>query len=198
MLALARNIPQAHAALVDGRWERSKFGGVEVVREDARASSASAASASSSPTARTRLRHEASSPTTRSCRAERFRELGVEQAESSDELYARRRLHHDPPAEDARDRGLARRRGVRQDARTACAIINCARGELRRRRGAQGRARLRQGRRRGARRVHARSRSPTTRCSATPTSSSRRTSAPRPPRRRTAPACRPPSRSSPR
>ena len=30
LLALARNIPQAHAALVEGRWERSKWGGVEV------------------------------------------------------------------------------------------------------------------------------------------------------------------------
>ncbi len=30
MLAQARNIPQAHMALVDGRWERSKFGGIEV------------------------------------------------------------------------------------------------------------------------------------------------------------------------
>ncbi len=30
MLAQARNIPQAHAALVQGRWERSRFGGIEV------------------------------------------------------------------------------------------------------------------------------------------------------------------------
>jgi D-3-phosphoglycerate dehydrogenase len=30
LLALARNIPQAHAALVDGRWERSRWGGVEL------------------------------------------------------------------------------------------------------------------------------------------------------------------------
>ncbi|MGO9559061.1 MAG: phosphoglycerate dehydrogenase [Acidimicrobiales bacterium] len=30
MLALARNIPQAHAALVDGRWERSKWEGLEL------------------------------------------------------------------------------------------------------------------------------------------------------------------------
>jgi D-3-phosphoglycerate dehydrogenase len=30
LLALARNIPQAHSALVDGRWERSKWGGVEL------------------------------------------------------------------------------------------------------------------------------------------------------------------------
>jgi len=30
LVALARNIPQAHAALMDGRWERSKWGGVEL------------------------------------------------------------------------------------------------------------------------------------------------------------------------
>jgi D-3-phosphoglycerate dehydrogenase / 2-oxoglutarate reductase len=30
LLALARNIPQAHSALTDGRWERSKWGGVEL------------------------------------------------------------------------------------------------------------------------------------------------------------------------
>jgi D-3-phosphoglycerate dehydrogenase / 2-oxoglutarate reductase len=30
LLALARNIPQAHAALTEGRWERKRFGGVEL------------------------------------------------------------------------------------------------------------------------------------------------------------------------
>lgn len=30
MLAQARNIPQAHSSLVQGRWERSRFGGIEV------------------------------------------------------------------------------------------------------------------------------------------------------------------------
>ena len=30
LLALARNIPQAHASLTSGRWERSKFSGVEL------------------------------------------------------------------------------------------------------------------------------------------------------------------------
>src|SRR5207244_2764052 len=30
LLALSRNIPQAHAALKDGRWERSRFGGIEL------------------------------------------------------------------------------------------------------------------------------------------------------------------------
>ena len=30
LVALARNIPQAHAALREGRWERSRYGGVEL------------------------------------------------------------------------------------------------------------------------------------------------------------------------
>src|ERR1700757_1784698 len=30
LVALARNIPQAHAALVAGRWERAEWGGVEL------------------------------------------------------------------------------------------------------------------------------------------------------------------------
>jgi D-3-phosphoglycerate dehydrogenase len=30
LVALARNIPQAHAALQEGRWERSRWGGVEL------------------------------------------------------------------------------------------------------------------------------------------------------------------------
>jgi D-3-phosphoglycerate dehydrogenase len=31
LLALARNIPQAHASLVEGRWERAKYSGVELL-----------------------------------------------------------------------------------------------------------------------------------------------------------------------
>ncbi len=30
LMAQARNVPQAHAALVEGRWERSRYGGIEV------------------------------------------------------------------------------------------------------------------------------------------------------------------------
>ena len=33
MLALARHIPQAHEALADGRWERSRWGGMELYRK---------------------------------------------------------------------------------------------------------------------------------------------------------------------
>ncbi|HZO98549.1 MAG TPA: phosphoglycerate dehydrogenase [Gaiellaceae bacterium] len=33
LVALARNIPQAHSALVEGRWERSRWGGVELAEK---------------------------------------------------------------------------------------------------------------------------------------------------------------------
>jgi D-3-phosphoglycerate dehydrogenase / 2-oxoglutarate reductase len=33
LFALARNIPQAHAALIEGRWERSKWGGIELAEK---------------------------------------------------------------------------------------------------------------------------------------------------------------------
>ena len=33
MLALARHVPQAHQALADGRWERSRWGGMEICRK---------------------------------------------------------------------------------------------------------------------------------------------------------------------
>ena len=36
IVALARNIPQAHAALKQGRWERSRWSGVELAGQDAR------------------------------------------------------------------------------------------------------------------------------------------------------------------
>ena len=36
LLAQARNVPQAHAALKAGRWERSRWEGVELARQDAR------------------------------------------------------------------------------------------------------------------------------------------------------------------
>ena len=36
LLALARNIPQAHMSLTSGKWERSKFSGRRALREDAR------------------------------------------------------------------------------------------------------------------------------------------------------------------
>ena len=49
LLAQARNIPAAHAALVDGRWERSQWEGVEASRTRPFGIISSAASVGSSP-----------------------------------------------------------------------------------------------------------------------------------------------------
>jgi D-3-phosphoglycerate dehydrogenase len=46
LLSQARNVPQAHAALKAGRWERSRWEGVELADKTLGQSSGSAASAS--------------------------------------------------------------------------------------------------------------------------------------------------------
>ncbi len=86
LLALARNVPQAHASLTDGRWERSKFSGVELYEKTlgilgfGRIGQLVAHRALSFG-----MRVVAFDPYVS---AERYRELGVERAPSSDELYA--------------------------------------------------------------------------------------------------------------
>ena len=152
MLALARNVPQAHAAL-DGR----PLGALEVGRVEVyektlgllgfgRIGQLVAARAQGFG-----MHVVAFDPFVS---AARFRELGVEKA-SPPTSCTRGGLHLDPPAEDARDRALARRRGARQVPRRRAHHQLRARRAGRRRR-AQGRARLREGRGRRARRLHAR------------------------------------------
>jgi D-3-phosphoglycerate dehydrogenase len=127
MLALARNIPQAHAALVDGRWERSKYGGIEVYEKTlgilgfGRIGQLVAARAKSFD-----MRVVAYDPFVS---AERMSQLGVEHVESSDELYARAdiitiHLPKTPETENWLDaEAFAKMKdGVR--------VINCARGPL--------------------------------------------------------------------
>jgi D-3-phosphoglycerate dehydrogenase / 2-oxoglutarate reductase len=127
LLALARNVPQAHAALTGGSWERSKWGGVELYEKTlgllgfGRIGQLVAARAHGFG-----MRVIAFDPYVSSAR---FRELGVEKAESADELYAQAEFIsiHLPTTPETRgwlgDEALARcRDGVR--------IINCARGEL--------------------------------------------------------------------
>ena len=86
LLALARNVPQAHAALVEGRWERSKFSGVELMDKTlgilgfGRVGQLVAQRAMGFG-----MRVVAYDPFVG---AERYRELGVDQAGSSDEVYA--------------------------------------------------------------------------------------------------------------
>ena len=86
LLALARNIPQAHASLTGGAWERSKFSGVELYEKTlgilgfGRIGQLVAHRAKGFE-----MRVLAYDPFVAT---ERYRELGVEKAESSDEVYA--------------------------------------------------------------------------------------------------------------
>jgi D-3-phosphoglycerate dehydrogenase / 2-oxoglutarate reductase len=127
MLALARNIPQAHGSLTSGRWERSKFGGVEVYEKTlgilgfGRIGQLVAARAQGFG-----MRVIAFDPFVSS---ERFRELGVEKATSSADVYAEADFItlHLPKTDDTRgwldaDAFAKMKDGVR--------VINCARGEL--------------------------------------------------------------------
>jgi D-3-phosphoglycerate dehydrogenase / 2-oxoglutarate reductase len=85
LLALARNVPQAHASLTGGAWERSKFSGTELYEKTigilgfGRIGQLVAHRALGFG-----MRVIAYDPYVS---AERYRELGVEQAGSSDELY---------------------------------------------------------------------------------------------------------------
>jgi D-3-phosphoglycerate dehydrogenase len=86
LLALARNVPQAHAALVAGRWDRSKYSGVELLDKTlgilgfGRIGQLVAERAQGFG-----MKVVAFDPY---IGAERYRELGVQKAASSDEVYA--------------------------------------------------------------------------------------------------------------
>jgi D-3-phosphoglycerate dehydrogenase len=86
LLALARNIPQAHASLTAGKWERSKFSGTELSEKTlgilgfGRIGQLVAQRAHGF-----QMRVIAFDPYVG---AERYRELGVEKADSADDVYA--------------------------------------------------------------------------------------------------------------
>jgi D-3-phosphoglycerate dehydrogenase len=127
LLALSRNIAQAHAALKDGRWERSAHGGIELAGKTlgvlgfGRIGQQVARRALG-----LEMRVVAYDPFVA---RERFRELGAERAESADEVLAAAdfltlHLPLTPETSGALDaEAFARMRdGVR--------IVNAARGEL--------------------------------------------------------------------
>lgn len=86
LLALARNVPQAHASLIAGRWDRSRYSGTELMDKTlgilgfGRIGQLVAQRAKGFG-----MRVVAFDPF---MGAERFRELGVERAGTSDEVYA--------------------------------------------------------------------------------------------------------------
>jgi D-3-phosphoglycerate dehydrogenase len=127
LAALARNIPQAHAAMKQGRWERSRYGGVELAGKTL---GVLGFGRIGQQVARRALglgmRVVAHDPFVS---RERFRELGVDRAETADDVYAAADFvsMHLPLTEETRGAigrdALARMRaGVR--------IVNAARGEL--------------------------------------------------------------------
>jgi D-3-phosphoglycerate dehydrogenase len=127
LMALTRNIPQAHAALKEGRWERKRYGGIELAdktlgvlgfgrigQQVARRAAALG------------MRVVAYDPFVA---PERFRELGVERVETQDEVFAAAEfltLHL--PLTDETRHGIDAAAFVRM--RDGVRIVNAARGEL--------------------------------------------------------------------
>jgi D-3-phosphoglycerate dehydrogenase len=86
LLALARNVPQAHASLTSGKWERSKFSGVELYEKTLGVLGFGRIGQLVTQRARGfGMRVMAYDPYVG---AERYRELGAEQAASPDEVFA--------------------------------------------------------------------------------------------------------------
>ena len=167
MVALARNIPQAHAALKQGRWERSKWGGVEL---QGKTLGVLGFGRIGQQVARRAIglgmQVVAYDPFVAD---ERFRELGVEHAPTEDDVLAVGRLPHPALAADRRDARDDQPRHDREDEGRGADRQRRPRGADRR--GGAGRgAHLRQARGRRPRRLLDRSRT-TGRCSSSTTSS---------------------------
>ena len=127
LLALARNIPRAHASLTAGRWERSKLNGVEVYEKTlgvlgfGRIGQLVAARAKGFG-----MRVVAFDPYVS---AERYRELGVEKAESSADVYREADFLTIHLPRTPETRGWLNVEAFAQ-MKDGVRIINCARGEL--------------------------------------------------------------------
>jgi D-3-phosphoglycerate dehydrogenase / 2-oxoglutarate reductase len=127
LLAVARNIPQAHAALKEGRWERARFAGLELADKTLGLVGFGRIGQQVARRARAlEMRVLAHDPYVA---PDRFRDLGVEQAESLQELLAASdfvSLHLTLTADThniiGRDQLEAAKDGLR--------LVNVARGEL--------------------------------------------------------------------
>jgi D-3-phosphoglycerate dehydrogenase len=127
LMALARNIPQAHAALKQGRWERSKWGGIEL---DGKTLGVLGFGRIGQQVARRAvglgMRVIGYDPFVT---PERFRELGAEHAETPEDVYAAADFVtlHLPLTDETRG-------SVNAEAfakmRKGTFLINAARGEL--------------------------------------------------------------------
>ena len=86
LLALARNVPQAHASLIAGRWDRSKYSGVELYEKTLGVVGFGRIGQLVAERAKGFGMHVIAYDPVVS--AERYRELGVERAETPEDVYA--------------------------------------------------------------------------------------------------------------
>jgi D-3-phosphoglycerate dehydrogenase / 2-oxoglutarate reductase len=126
-LALCRNVPQAHASLIEGEWARSRFAGNELYGKTLGVIGFGRIGQLVAKRAQAFDMEVVAYD--KFVAAERFRELGVEHAETTDELYADADIVtiHLPKTPDTVNwidaEAIAKMKdGVR--------IVNCARGEL--------------------------------------------------------------------
>ena len=127
LLALSRNIPQAHAALKEGRWERSKYGGLELAGKTLGVLGFGRIGQQVARRALAlEMRIVAHDPFVAK---ERFRELGVERAENREEVLAAAdfvTLHLPLTAETRGSIDATAFEAMRDGVR----LVNAARGEL--------------------------------------------------------------------
>jgi D-3-phosphoglycerate dehydrogenase len=127
LLALARHVPEAHAALKQGRWERSRFGGIELAGKTLGVLGFGRIGQQVARRALAlEMRVVAYDPFVS---RERFRELGVERVESPDEVYGQADFItlHLPLTDETR--GSIGRDAISR-MRPGVRIVNAARGEL--------------------------------------------------------------------
>jgi D-3-phosphoglycerate dehydrogenase / 2-oxoglutarate reductase len=127
LLALSRNIPQAHAALKEGRWERSRYGGLELAGKTLGVLGFGRIGQQVARRARgLEMPVVAYDPFVAK---ERFRELGVDRAETVDDVLATAdfiTLHLPLTAETRGSIDATAFAKMRDGVR----IVNAARGEL--------------------------------------------------------------------
>src|SRR4029434_10421602 len=127
LLALSRNIPQAHAALKEGRWERSRYGGLELAGKTLGVLGFGRIGQQVARRARgLEMTVVAYDPFVAK---ERFRELGVDRAETGDDALTEAdflTLHLPLTAETRGSIDATAFARMRDGVR----IVNAARGEL--------------------------------------------------------------------
>jgi len=127
ILALCRNIPQAHASLAAGNWDRGRFKGAELYGKTLGV--AGFGRIGQLVAARAQAFEMPVIAFDKFVTLERFRELGVEGVDEPDELYARAdfiTLHLPKTPETVNFIDAAAIGRMREGVR----VVNCARGEL--------------------------------------------------------------------